>query len=121
MSAEQQALAKRLCAHVEQLAREIGERNVFRPQSLKAAAEYIERQWRQQGYAVERLGYELSGARCFNLEITRSGAARNDQILLIGAHYDTVPGSPGANDNGSAVAPFVQSFHRLRPRSAWVR
>jgi Zn-dependent M28 family amino/carboxypeptidase len=108
MESQELATAQNLRAHVERLAGEIGERNVFRPEALQAAAEYIERQWRQQGYAVERLGYELSGARCFNLEITRSGAARNDQILLIGAHYDTVPGSPGANDNGSGVAALIE-------------
>jgi Zn-dependent M28 family amino/carboxypeptidase len=108
MESQELATAQNLRAHVERLASEIGERNVFRPEALQAAAEYIERQWRQQGYAVERLGYELSGARCFNLEITRSGAARNDQILLIGAHYDTVLGSPGANDNGSGVAALIE-------------
>jgi Zn-dependent M28 family amino/carboxypeptidase len=108
MESQELATAQNLRAHVERLAGEIGERNVFRPEALQAAAEYIERQWRQKGYAVERLGYELSGARCFNLEITQSGAARNDQILLIGAHYDTVPGSPGANDNGSGVAALIE-------------
>ncbi len=108
MSAKQQALEKKLCAHVEQLAREIGERNVFRPQSLKAAAEYIERQWEQQGYAVERLGYQVLGVNCLNLEITRMGAERKNEILLLGAHYDTVPGSPGANDNASGVAALLE-------------
>ena len=108
MESQELATAQNLRAHVERLAGEIGERNVFRPEALQAAAEYIERQWRRQGYAVERLGYELSGARCFNLEITRSGAARKDQILLIGAHYDTVLGSPGANDNGSGVAALIE-------------
>jgi Zn-dependent M28 family amino/carboxypeptidase len=108
MESQELATALKLRAHVDRLAGEIGERNVFRPEALQAAAEYIERQWRRQGYAVERLGYELSGARCFNLEITRRGAARNDQILLIGAHYDTVPGSPGANDNGSGVAALIE-------------
>ena len=108
MESQELATAQNLRAHVERLAGEIGERNVFRPEALQVAAEYIERQWRRQGYAVERLGYEVRGARCFNLEITRSGAARNDQILLIGAHYDTVPGSPGANDNGSGVAALIE-------------
>ena len=40
--------------------------------------------------------------------ITRSGHARQREILLIGAHYDTVPGSPGANDNGSGVAVLLE-------------
>ena len=59
-----------------------------------------------RGYV--RLGYEHRGDRCFNLEITQSGTAQKDQILLIGAHYDTVLGSPGANDNGSGVAALIE-------------
>lgn len=39
-----------------------------------------------------------------NLEITRNGAARRREILLIGAHYDTVIGNPGANENASGVS-----------------
>jgi hypothetical protein len=108
MGAEEQALTQSLRTHVEQLAGEIGERNIFRPQALQAAASYIERQWEQQGYVVERLAYEVSGVRCLNLEITRSGGARKREILLIGAHYDTVVGSPGANDNASGVSALLE-------------
>ena len=74
MESQELATAQNLRAHVEWLAGQIGERNIFRPQALQNAAEYIESQWRRQGYAVERFGYEVSGIRCFNLEITRSGA-----------------------------------------------
>jgi hypothetical protein len=95
METETQASMQNLRAHVEQLAGEIGERNVHHSRGLQAAAAYIERQWEQQGYVVERLAYEVSGVRCLNLEITRSGGARQPEILLMGAHYDTVMGSPG--------------------------
>jgi hypothetical protein len=56
--------ARRLRMHVEQLAGKIGERNVFCPASLHATASYIEHEWEQQGYAVERLAYDVSGVRC---------------------------------------------------------
>ena len=118
MESQELTMARNLQAHVERLAGEIGERNVFRYQALQAAAEYVEHEWLQQGYTVERLGYDLSGTRCFNLEITRAGEARKDQILLIGAHYDTVLGSPGANDNGSGVAVLLELsrlFADLKP------
>jgi acetylornithine deacetylase/succinyl-diaminopimelate desuccinylase-like protein len=100
--------AQRLRTHVEQLASDIGERNVFRPTSLQAAASYVEHEWEHQGYAVERLAYDVSGVRCLNLEITRSGGARDREILLLGAHYDTVTGSPGANDNASGVSALLE-------------
>ncbi|KAF0133334.1 MAG: aminopeptidase [Methylocystaceae bacterium] len=55
METEAQASMQNLRAHVEQLAGEIGERNVHHSRALQAAASYIERQWEQQGYVVERL------------------------------------------------------------------
>ena len=67
METEAQASMQNLRAHVEQLADEIGERNIYHPRALQAAASYIERQWEQQGYVVERLAYEVSGVRCLNL------------------------------------------------------
>ena len=108
MGSEEQALARRLQKHVEELAGKIGERNVFCPTALQAAASYIEHEWQQQGYAVRLIAYDVSGVPCLNLEITRSGGARQREILLIGAHYDTVPGSPGANDNTSGVSALLE-------------
>jgi hypothetical protein len=101
-------LEERLRTHVLRLARDIGERNVFRPIALQAAASYLEGEWREQGYAVETLAYEVSGIRCANLEVTRRGGVRKGEILLIGAHYDSVMGSPGANDNASGIAALLE-------------
>jgi Zn-dependent M28 family amino/carboxypeptidase len=101
-------LEERLRTHVLRLARDIGERNVFRPRALQAAALYLEREWREQGYAVETVAYEVSDIRCANLEVTRRGGVRKGEILLIGAHYDSVVGSPGANDNASGVASLLE-------------
>lgn len=98
----------RLRGHVQRLAGEIGERNVFKPHALAEAAEYIEATWRDQGYEVARQWYEVSGVRCANLEITRRGRRWPGEILLIGAHYDSVSGSPGANDNASGVAALME-------------
>jgi acetylornithine deacetylase/succinyl-diaminopimelate desuccinylase-like protein len=98
----------RLGAHVMQLAGEIGERNVFRPTALAAAADYIESVWRTQGYPVVRQTYDVEGVRCANLEATRPGQDRGREILLIGAHYDSVLGSPGADDNASGVAALLE-------------
>lgn len=95
-------------AHVKALAGEIGERNVFRPAALQAAADYIGSQWRGQGYQVVPHVYETRGMRCANLEIERKGKVHSHAILLIGAHYDSVVGSPGANDNGSGVAAMLE-------------
>lgn len=98
----------RLAAHVRELSDTIGERNVFRPQALHAAAAYITQEWQQQGYTVTPQTYDVSGVACSNLEVTRRGSTRPDEIILIGAHYDTVAGSPGADDNASGIAALLE-------------
>jgi Zn-dependent M28 family amino/carboxypeptidase len=103
-----QMLADRLRAHVAKLAGEIGERNVFRPSALHAAADYIRAEWTAQGYQVASDSYEVEGVVSENLEVTLRGKAKPDEIILIGAHYDTVRSSPGANDNASGVAALLE-------------
>ncbi len=90
------------------LAAEIGERNVWRPTALTAAADYIETTWRDQGYQVQRQRYDVEGVTCANLFVERVGRRRPDAMLVVGAHYDTVSGSPGADDNASGVAALLE-------------
>jgi len=103
-----QPLLDRIRTHVERLAGDIGERNVFVPEALQRAAQYIEEEWTRFGYAVDRLDYDVSGLRCANLAVSRNGGGRTSEILLLGAHYDSVVGSPGANDNASGVAALLE-------------
>jgi len=99
---------RRLRAHVYELAGKIGEHNIFHPDALHAAEAYITNEWQQQGYAVHKQAYTVQGIECANLEITCAGNSCNSDIILIGAHYDSVLGSPGANDNGSGVAALLE-------------
>lgn len=95
------------------LAERIGERNVWRPRALADAACYIEQQWLDMGYKAARQTYNVEDVCCSNLEVTRPGMQRPSDILLIGAHYDSVFGSPGANDNGSGVAALLELARQL--------
>lgn len=108
MDRADQALADRLRMHVERLARDIGERNVFVRETLQRAASYIEDQWRALGYSVERQEFGVGETRCANLIAARKGSSRQSEILLLGAHYDSVIGCPGANDNASGVAALLE-------------
>jgi len=108
------ALTHRLRMHVERLAGNIGERNVFVPEALQRAATYIEGEWRKLDYAVNRLEYDVFGICCANLEAARKGGARGREILLLGAHYDSVIGAPGANDNASGVAALLEISRMFR-------
>lgn len=117
-SGEQRVSRESLEAHVRELAGTIGERNIFRPEALTAAAEYIERSWQQQGYEVTEQTYVAQGVESANLEVSRPGTLRPEEILLIGAHYDSVAGSPGADDNASGVAVLLELsrlFLRVEP------
>ena len=114
MSGDDQVLAQRLRMHVERLAGEIGERNVFGPEALQRAAAYIENEWSTLGYHPERQEYDVSGICCANIIATRPGSSRRGEILLIGAHYDSVIGSPGANDNASGVAALLEVSRMFR-------
>ncbi len=100
------SLVVRLRAHVETLADSIGERNLVHFSALTEAADYIEQIWRNQGYIVTRHEHEIKSKKVANLEITQRG--RSPEIVLVGAHYDSVFGSPGANDNGSGVAAMLE-------------
>jgi hypothetical protein len=101
---ELRALEHELRSYVHMLAGEIGERNVFHYTQLVKAGEYIGKTLSEAGYEVARQEYEVSGQVCENLEVEIRGTERPDEIVLIGAHYDSVKGSPGANDNATGVA-----------------
>ncbi|MGH8710006.1 MAG: M20/M25/M40 family metallo-hydrolase [Burkholderiales bacterium] len=108
------ALADRLRHHVQRLAGDIGERNVWRPKALHAAADYIRGEFAELGYEVAIQSYQAEGLSCDNIEVVVPGGLRNSEIIIAGAHYDTVPGSPGADDNASGVAGVIEIARLLR-------
>jgi Zn-dependent M28 family amino/carboxypeptidase len=108
------ALERDLRRHVECLAGEIGERHVWRPAALRAAEAFIREQFATQGYEVARQSYTTHGVESSNLEVTVHGRSRAGEVVVIGAHYDTVRGSPGANDNASGVAALLEIARALR-------
>ena len=112
------AIEAQLRAHVEMLAGSIGERHVLRPGALAAAADYITAEWRAQGYAPGLRGVRRRRPHLRQPDRGTSWSHAGDKILLIGAHYDTVRGSPGADDNASGVAGLLElsrMFTELEP------
>lgn len=118
-------LAVRLRGGVEMLSAEIGERNCYRPQGLEKAASWIEQEFVKAGYAVKRESvpthpvHQCRTARTENLIAELTGSLAPEQIVIVGAHYDSkvatpgwhdhgpvlpdAPGTPGADDNASGV------------------
>jgi len=114
LSADEVTLREELRADVQKLAGEIGERNMWHYAELNAAADFIENSFSRAGLHPRRDSYELRGQACYNIETEIPGA--RPEIILIGAHYDSVFGSPGANDNGSGVAAMLALARRFAGR-----
>ena len=84
------------------------------PGPLVEAAVWIEERLRSMGYMPGRIGYEVDSAEVWNIEVTVPGSGDSAESVVVGAHYDTVPGTPGADDNASAVAALLALASRLR-------
>ena len=108
LRADEIALRDRLRQHVRILAGDIGERQLWRPAALERAAQYIEAMWQAQGYQVARQPVVAEGKTVYNLETELSGSLRRAEIVVVGGHYDSVLGSPGANDNATGTAAVLE-------------
>src|SRR6184192_140637 len=111
LSSGEVALREELRASVQKLAGEIGERNMWHYPQLNAAADFIEDSFSRAGIQTRRDSYDMRGQACHNIEAEIPGV--RPEILLIGAHYDSVFGSPGANDNGTGVAAMLALARRF--------
>ena len=109
--------AERLMSDVVVLAEEIGERNTRNPEALALAADYVEGRFHECGYAdVRRQGFMAGGRRVDNLEAVLPGTMRPDEVVVVGAHCDSAPGTPGADDNASGVAALLELACELSER-----
>jgi hypothetical protein len=95
LTAEQERLAGHLRKHIAVLSEEIGECNLWRDGTLNATADYIEETFQAMGYAVTSQAYTAQGISVRNLETVLGGTLPTEEIILIGAHYDTARCMPG--------------------------
>ncbi|MEE3717644.1 M28 family peptidase [Tumidithrix elongata RA019] len=105
---EEIALKNALQQDVKKLAVEIGMRNYDRYAQLNSAKDFLATSLTQVGYEVKQQEYKISRESYFNLEVERKGTKKPDEIILVGGHYDSVFGSPGANDNGTGAAATLE-------------
>lgn len=118
LGGEAATLRDELQRHVQKLAGEIGERNLHTYPKLQEARDYIEAELAADGYDISRQTYRevRTGLESDNLEVEIAGARNADEIVLVGAHYDSVIGSPGANDNASGCAAVLALARRFAGR-----
>jgi Zn-dependent M28 family amino/carboxypeptidase len=99
-------IRQRLIEHVRYLSETLGDRSVYRPQALKAAEEYVRQNFAGMGYVPERQSFIY-----LRQEVANVLAGRREALgyYILGAHFDTVAGTPGADDNASGVAVLLET------------
>jgi len=110
---KEQLIHDHLKRHVAALAGSIGERNVWRPEALAAAAAYIQESLEGAGYTVNVQPFTSRGVTVSNIEAVLPGHGAADEIIVVGAHYDSVADCPGADDNASGVAAVLELARML--------
>jgi hypothetical protein len=103
-----------LYRHVEALSVRIGSRSVYEPDKIEDAKRYIVACLEGFGYAPDFQPYAYEGKTFSNIIVSIQGKTRPDETVVMGAHYDTVYGTPGADDNASAVAVLLEMSRRLK-------
>ncbi|WP_201750338.1 M28 family peptidase [Tautonia marina] len=109
---EQESLRAMLARSVDLLAVEIGGRSLDGNQEgLARAADALGDELSRFGYEVERQSFEVRGRSCSNLIVEIPGSRKPDEIVVVGAHYDSCGDAPAANDNASGVAATLALAH----------
>ncbi len=108
LTPDQRQLRDALERHVRTLAQDIGVRSDQSYRNVERAAAYIERTLTQLGYRVVPHEYSARGLVWRNLEATLTGASRPQEVVVVGAHYDSAEEAPGADDNASGVAGVLE-------------
>ncbi len=104
----------RLRKTVTHLSETIGERNLTKPKKLDETVEYLQKEFESIDYIISKQTYQVNGIDCHNLIAEVIGTDKPDEIVIVGAHYDSARGTPGANDNGSGVAALLEIARQMR-------
>jgi hypothetical protein len=114
LSAPEAELAVGLERHVRALADQVGVRHQSTPGTLEQSAAYIDRQLSDLDYLVQVQAYEVAGEVVKNLEVELRGNRFPEEIIVIGAHFDSVFNCAGADDNASGIAAMLELARLLR-------
>jgi hypothetical protein len=109
-----QQTGERLEAHLRTLTETIGERSVRFPEHLNKTADYIQLFYEDIGIAVHREPYDYSDFKVDNVVAGITTGPHPSRRYLLGAHYDSVSGTVGADDNASAIAVQLETARCLK-------
>lgn len=106
--------ARNLYGHVEALSVRIGPRSYKDYEALTKTKEYISENLREWGYSPVEHKFNYKGREYFNIEASIAGGRAPQEIIVIGAHYDTVKDTPGADDNAGAVSMLLEMCRLMK-------
>jgi hypothetical protein len=107
LTADERAIAATLKRHIEAIAAR--EHNVAHYDELEKVAVYLEGVLSSLGYAIGRQEYVVDGKAVRNLDaVIEAQSATDPEVIVVGAHYDSAPDTPGANDNASGTASVLE-------------
>ena len=108
LSASEVQIRDSVKSHVEYIAGKIGQRNTWNYPKLEECANYIENAFKEYGLVTRRVSFKIDNLVYDNIEGCLTGNVEPNTIVVIGAHYDSCGGTPGANDNASGVAAMLE-------------
>jgi Zn-dependent M28 family amino/carboxypeptidase len=108
ISSELAELEAQLRGHVEALSKSKVGRNYVVVDYLTPAKRYISEQFEELGYKVTYHNYKILNDEHSNIIVDIPSGSESAPVLIVGAHYDSVEYSPGANDNASGVAAIIE-------------
>jgi hypothetical protein len=109
MVLNKQMIIKQLHDHLAMLTHTIGERSVKRPDNLEKTEAYIYNQFEDFGLAVQRQPYRYKDMQVSNVVALLRQSGNPAAHYVLGAHYDSVAGTVGADDNASAIAVLLET------------
>lgn len=86
----------------------IGPRPWSDPAAGEATVAWLEARLAEVGYEPRRETFTANAIPQHNVIAERRGTVEPDVVIELVAHHDTVPGSPGADDNASGVAALLE-------------
>lgn len=111
-------LVAKLNKHIVYLSEEIGERHYLFPESLEHSTEYIRRSFKAYDMYPNSIVY--GDEQLFEIIYVELAGSEHDAAkIVVGAHYDTVPATLGADDNASGVAALIELVRLLGSESLY--
>ena len=98
---------------IQELTLRFPSRNGGHLTALLGAAEYLTSELSALGLDVESVWYSDGGLEVRNIIVHQEGRDPTAPLIVVGAHYDSVLGTPGADDNASGVAGVVELARRF--------